>query len=229
MEAELDELGELRILIADDHGIVRSGLRTLLEAHPGFAVVGEAADGYTALALAEQLCADLVLLDFKMPGLDGIGVTTALKAAHPETIVLILTAYEDVELLQAALKAGAAGYVVKRAAEIDLLEAINAVRHGKIYIHPAVMQALTMTEAEARAKRPVEGSLESLTQRELDVLKLIALGYTTAEIGTQLSLSARTVEHYRANLKEKIGARTRADLTRYAAEHDLLPPDKTPY
>ena len=148
--------------------------------------------------------------------------TTSLKAARPETIVLILTAYEDAELLRAAMSAGAAGYVVKWAAEPDLLEAIRAVRRGEVYIHPALARALLTAEATPQAEEPVE----PLTQRELEVLKLVALGYTTAEIGAQLSLSARTVEHYRANLKDKIGVRTRAELTRYAAEHGLMPPDE---
>jgi DNA-binding NarL/FixJ family response regulator len=156
--------------------------------------------------------------------------TTSLKAARPETIVLILTAYEDAELLRAAMSAGAAGYVVKWAAEPDLLEAIRAVRRGEVYIHPALTRALLTAEATPQAKpeaKPqAEEPVEPLTQRELEVLKLVALGYTTAEIGAQLSLSARTVEHYRANLKDKMGVRTRAELTRYAAEHGLMPPDE---
>ena len=128
-------------------------------------------------------------------------------------------------MLRAAMSAGAAGYVVKWAAEPDLLEAIRAVRRGEVYIHPALTRALLTAEATPQAEEPVE----PLTQRELEVLKLVALGYTTAEIGAQLSLNARTVEHYRANLKDKIGVRTRAELTRYAAEHGLSPPIRRPF
>jgi two-component system, NarL family, response regulator NreC len=229
VETEHEDERPLRILIADDHGIMRSGLRTLLEGYPGLTVVGEAADGDGVVGLAEQLCADLVLLDIKMPGLDGIEVTKALKAARPGIIVLILTAYEDAELLRAALNAGASGYMVKRAAELDLLEAIRRVGRGDVYVHPSVLSALPATQAQRGAVRGVEELIEPLTLRELDVLKLVALGYTTAEIGAQLSLSARTVEHHRAHLKDKIGAHTRAELTRYAAEHGLLPPDKAPF
>ncbi len=218
MEAEPEEKRALRILVVDDHGVMRSGLRTLLESYPGFEVVGEAANGNAVVSQAEELGADLVLLDIQMPGLDGIGVTTALRAARPQTKVLILTAYEDDELLRAALNAGAAGYVVKRAAEAELLDAIRAVRRGEVYIHPALRVAPRAGGAGVRQL------VEALTPRELEVLKLVALGHTTTQIGEQLGLSARTVEHYRANLKEKIGARTRAELTHFAVERGLLPP-----
>ncbi len=210
----------IRILIADDHGVLRAGLRALLNAEPDLEVVGEAADGDETLRLVRDVEPDVVLLDVSMPGPGGIEVTRQVKAALPQTRVLILTVHEDESLLQEAVGAGAAGYVIKRAVESELINAIRAVWRGDLYIHPA------MTRALLRGVKPAAPSdeevVEPLTPRETEVLRLIALGYTNRQIAEKLTISVRTVETHRANLTDKLGLRSRVELVRYAREHDLL-------
>lgn len=210
----------IRILIADDHGVLRAGLRTLLNAEPDMTVVGEAADGYDAVRLAEELCPDVVLLDISMPGPGGIEVTRRLRQRLPQTRVLILTVHEDESMLREALRVGAAGYITKRAVESELINAIHAVWRGDLYVHP------TMTRALLRDLQPPiippESPHEPLTPREIEVLRLIAQGYTNRQIAEALSISVRTVETHRANLTAKLHLSSRVELVRYAREHGLL-------
>ncbi len=210
----------IRILIADDHGVIRAGLRALLEKEPGLQVVGEAADGREALERALELRPDILLLDITMPGLDGVEVTRRLHQAQPGVRVLILTLHEGVSMLREALASGAAGYIVKRAVDTELLGAIQAVARGEIYVHPSMAQALIqdLSPLKQTAKPPAA----LLTQREHQVLQLIARGQTNRQIAKQLSLSVRTVDTHRANLMNKIGASNRAELVQYAMEHHLL-------
>ncbi len=210
----------IRILIADDHAVVRSGLRALLRADPDLEVVGEAEDGTETLRLAETLHPDMVLLDITMPPEDGIKTAKRLKEKHPELIVLFLTMHEDESLLHEALRAGAAGYVIKRAEESEIIQAIHAASHGDIYVHPAMTRALLHQPVTTEHRR---GSpADALTRRELDVLRLLAKGNTNRQIADLLGLSMRTVENHRANLMGKLGLASRVELVNYAEEHNLL-------
>ncbi len=210
----------IHILIADDHGVLRAGLRALLNAEPDLEVIAEASDGNDVLRLANELRPDLVLLDISMPGPGGVEVTRRLKEALPELRVLILTAHEDESLLREAVQAGAAGYIIKRAVESELINAIHAVWRGDLYVHPAMTRAL-LKEMSLFPAAP-EPSVESLTPREIEVLRLIAKGYTNGQIAKELNLSVRTVESHRANLMGKLELRSRVELVRYAMEHGLF-------
>ena len=209
-----------RILITDDHAIVRTGLRTLLAAEPEMELVGEASGGYEAIELAEKMQPDVLLLDLSMPDLDGIQVTRAVKTSFPDLRVLILTVHEDQALLREAIRAGASGYIVKRAAESELISAINVVMRGDMYVDPSLMRALLVDTVQPAS--PTNEATEQLTPRELQVLKLIVQGYTNRQIGGELNISVRTVEGHRANLSGKLGLQSRVDLVRYAREHGML-------
>jgi two-component system response regulator NreC len=210
------------ILIADDHSVLRSGLRLLLESQPDIQVVGEASTGFEALAVAEELQPDLILLDLSMPGPGGLDVLPRLKEISPRVKILILTMHEDSQYLKQAIQRGASGYILKKAADVELISAIETVMDGEMYVHP------TMTKSLLEDLLPNSGENEgielwdSLSDREQEVLKLVALGHTSAEIAGQLSLSAKTVETYRARGMEKLGLRTRAALVRYALKNDLI-------
>lgn len=209
-----------RILIVDDHGVIRAGLRAFLEKEPGFQIVGEASNGHDAQTLAMELKPDIVLLDINIPGVDGIQVTRSLTKALPQTRVLILTLYEGVSMLREAMAAGAAGYIVKKAVDVELVGAINAVRRGEIYVHPSMTQAL-IKDMSPRAETD-KPPLASLTPREIEVLRLLARGQTNRQIAKTLTLSVRTVDTHRANLMSKLNATSREDLIKYALEHNLL-------
>ncbi len=210
----------IRILIADDHGVLRAGLRVLLNAEPDMQVVGEAATGRETLRLASELRPDVVLLDLSMPDLGGIEVTRRIKTALPDTRVLILTVHEDERMLREAIRAGAAGYIVKRAVEAELINAIRVVWRGDLYVHPAM--TCVLLKGLVPSSPTDEQPIESLTPRDTEILRLIAQGYTNREIADLLSLSVRTVESHRANIMDKLGLRGRAALVRYAREHGLL-------
>lgn len=209
-----------RILIIDDHAIVRTGLRTLLQSEPSLELVGEASGGYEAIELVAETSPDIILLDLSMPDLDGIAVTKKLKPKYPELRILILTIHEDEALVREAIKAGASGYILKRAAESELVTAINVLMRGDMYVDHALLSTLVDDTVEKPAHN--RELIEALTPREKDVLGLIVLGYTNRQIGEELSISVRTVEGHRSNLSEKIGSHSRADLVRYARENDLI-------
>jgi len=210
----------IRILIADDHGVLRAGLHALLSAEPDLEVVGEASDGHEALRLAGELRPDIVLLDLVMPGLGGIEVARQLKKSLPDTRTLILTVHEDVGLLREAIQAGAAGYLIKRAVESELINAIHAVWRGDLYVHPAMTRALVKDLPPAPA---APASPKSLTSREIQVLRLIAQGYTNSQIAEGLGLSVRTVEIHRTNLMRKLGTCNRAILSRTQPDLSSIP------
>ena len=210
----------IRILIVDDHGVLRAGLRALLSAEPDLEVVGETGDGGEVFSLASELQPDVILLDISLPGLSGIEITRRLKEVLPAVRVLILTFHEDESLLHEAIKGGAAGYIVKRAAESELIDAIRAVWRGDLYIHPIMTRALfkDLTASPVSNKTPGE----SLTPREIEILRLIAQGYTNRQTAEALSISVRTVESHRGNLMDKLNLRSRVGLVRYAKEHGLI-------
>ena len=209
----------IKILIADDHGVLRAGLRALLRVEPDLEVVGEADCGREALRLAEALRPDVVVLDVSMPDMDGIEVTRRLDEHRPEVRVLLLTVPEDPALLREALQAKACGYIVKRAVESELINAIRAVARGHLYIHPSLTRALLDQEP---AGPPRDPSPSRLTERETEVLRLIAQGHTNREIAELLHLSPRTVETHRANVRAKLHLDSRVELLRYAVKHGLL-------
>jgi DNA-binding NarL/FixJ family response regulator len=210
----------VRVLIADDHGIVRSGLRLLLERQPDIEVVGEAADGAEARELAIRERPDLAILDVRMPKLTGLQVTRELKRQAPEVAVLILSMHDDERYLFEALKAGASGYVLKTQADADLLEAIRAVERGEPFLTPTAQQALIKDVLE-RGREPGE---EDLTPREEEIVKLVAEAHTTKEIAEILHLSEKTVENHRGNAMRKLGMRDRVELVRYAIRRGLIEP-----
>lgn len=210
----------INILIVDDHGILRAGLRVLLGTEPNLNVVGEAGSAEEALALAEALKPDLVLLDLSLPGVSGIQVTTRLKQKQPHIRTLILTVHEEDTLLREAIRAGASGYILKKAVETELIDAIRAVARNELYVHPAMTRALigdVSSEYSASEK-----SIEPLTTREKEVLRYIAQGHTNRQIARLLNLSVRTVESHRSNLMGKLGMSTRVELVRYARDNKII-------
>ncbi len=211
----------VRILLADDHGILRGGVKALLNADSNLRVVGEAADGQEAIRLAVELQPDLIILDLSMPGTGGLEATRRLKEILPNVFILILTVHEEESLLREVIRAGAAGYIIKRAVEGELLNAIQVVLRGDLYIHPAMARALLKDISPYPVAHQV--GLESLTVREVEILRLIARGLTNKQIAARLCLSPRTVEGHRANLMSKLGLHSRVDLVSYAEDHGLIP------
>ncbi len=210
----------IKVLIADDHAIVRTGLRALLNSEPSMKLVGEATGGYEAIELAGKSNADILVLDISMPDLDGISVTKKIKSQFPDLRILILTVHEDEALLREAVRVGAAGYILKRAAETELISAIRAIIGGDLYVDPSMVRVLLSDEIKPTATLPE--SVESLTNREKEILRLIVQGYTNRQIGEELNISTRTVEGHRANLVAKLGLHSRVELVRYARERGLL-------
>lgn len=210
----------IRILLADDHGVIRAGLRALLEGYPDMTVVGEASDGVEAIAKAFELKPNVILMDLSMPNIGGIEATRQLLQREPGMRVLILTVHEDESLLKEVIRVGAAGYVVKRAAQEDLIHAIRVVARGDLYVHPTMTRMLFSEPTKSLAQDQTE--VETLTLREIEVLQLLAKGYTNRQIAEQLSLSPRTVEGHRANLAGKLGLHSRVELVEYAEKHGLM-------
>lgn len=213
-------MNKARIVIADDHAVLRSGLKLLLNAQEDMRVVGEATNGPETLAAVRDYAPDLLLLDITMPKTDGLQVLQQVKRAHPHVRVLVLTMHEEEGYLRRALEAGAAGYCPKSAADSELLSAIRAVMRGNVYIHPA--HAKILIDKMLPSASAVSASPAALSERERAVLKLVALGHTNQEIAEQLALSIKTVESYRARGMEKLGLTSRAALVRYAIQEGWL-------
>ena len=209
----------MRIVIADDHGIVRSGIRLLLERQPDLEVVAEAADGVDARDTVIREQPDLAILDVKMPGLTGLQATREIKAQAPGVSILILSMHDDERYLFEALKACASGYVLKSQADTDLLDAIRSVERGEPFISPAAQQALIRDVLERKAEVESE-----LTPREEEIVKMVAEANTSREIAEMLHLSEKTVENHRANAMKKLGMRDRVELVRYAIRRGLIEP-----
>lgn len=209
----------IRIIVTDDHGLLRAGMRTLLDQQTDFEVVGEAENGAQAVELVKRLQPDVVLMDISMPDMDGLEAMKKILANDPNARVLLVTVHEDTGLMREAIHIGAAGYILKRAVESELIDAIHAVLKGEIYIHPAMTRGLL-----EQANQPVENSTraETLTVREVEVLKLVAEGYTNRHIAELLHISIRTVETHRANLMAKLGISSRVELVRYATQRGMI-------
>ena len=203
-----------RIVIADDHAVVRRGLRQVLDAEPGFEVVAEAANVDDARRYVRGHHPDVLVLDLNMPGGSSLEHIPAIRTESPATQIVVLTMQNEPAYAREALSAGALGYVRKEAAEEELVEAIKRAAVGDTYLNPRLGARV--------AAEPPPGPPDGLSERELDVLRLIALGYTNAEIGEQLHLSVRTVETHRAHIQQKLNLSTRSDLVRYALQHKLV-------
>lgn len=204
-----------RILLADDHAVVRHGLRMVLDAQPDLEVVAEAGDGAEAVSTALRQDVDLAILDISMPRMTGLHAARELNRRRPETRILMLSMHESEQYLHEALKAGASGYVVKTVADRDLVEACRAAMRGESFLYPGAVSVL-VRDFLHRAGNDQLDAEDPLTPRELEVVKLIAEGYSSKEIAQILVISKKTVERHRANMLEKLGMRDRVELTRYA-------------
>jgi DNA-binding NarL/FixJ family response regulator len=208
----------LHILIADDHGIVRSGVKMLIDRQEGMRVVAEAEDGVEAVEQAQRERPDVAVLDVAMPRMTGLQAAREIKAHCPDTSVLLLSMHDDERYLYEALKAGASGYVLKRQADAELIEAIRSVAAGKPFLSTVTEGALVKEWLEHGEEEP----RDRLTPRELDVVKLIAEAYTNKQIAEILKVSEKTVESHRANVLSKLGMRDRVELVRYAIRRGLI-------
>jgi DNA-binding NarL/FixJ family response regulator len=212
---------KLRVFLADDHAVVREGLKALINAQPGMEVIGEAADGQAALDAATQLQPDVVVMDISMPGLSGAKATERLKQACPRVKVLALTVHEDRGYLRQLLEAGASGYVLKRAAAEELVHAIRTVAGGGMYLDPSLVGKVVGSFVSKQSATEVSKGT-GLSDREEEVVRLIAQGYSNKEIAARLTLSVKTVETYKARSLEKLGLRGRTDLVRHALQRGWL-------
>lgn len=212
----------IRILIADDHDIVRSGLRMMLMAEDDMEIVGEASSGREAVALALELAPDVVVMDVQMPDMNGIEATRLIRAEQPACAVLALTIHEGEQYFFQMLAAGAMGYVPKRAAPDDLVRAIRIVRTGQVFLYPSMASTLVADYLARMESGDVETNGEGLTPRELEVLTLIAEGLTNRDIAEQLTISVRTVERHRENIMNKLNLHSRIELVKYAIRKGLI-------
>jgi DNA-binding NarL/FixJ family response regulator len=215
-------MSAIRILLADDHAVLRAGLAALLNARADMEVVGEAADGGELLTLAAAIEPDIILLDLTMPRLGGLEVLPLLRQRMPAVRILVLTMHNEESYLRQALKAGANGYVLKKAADVELIAAIQAVMRGEMYVHSSLTKALLDETLITAVAHEETDAWDSLSEREHETLRLVALGHTSKEIADKLSVSAKTVETYRARGMEKLGLRSRAALVRFALARGLL-------
>jgi DNA-binding NarL/FixJ family response regulator len=214
--------GKIRIVLADDHPIVLDGLRSLIRAEQDFEIVGEAASGLAALKIIRESQPDIAVLDISMPELNGIVLSRRLAAEMPALRLLVLTLHEDRAYLNQALETGVRGYVLKRSAVENLVQAIRAVMVGGLYIDPAIVGRVFDSKRVSKRLAARKGVSPSLTDREADVLKLAALGFTNKEIASRLDVGVKSIETYKARGLEKLGLKTRAELVRYASGQGWL-------
>jgi two-component system response regulator NreC len=212
----------IRVILADDHGIVREGLRVLLRSAPDITVVGDAENGTSALSLALQLAPDVVVLDLDMPGGDGATALRAIQAKVPSVRVLILTMHAEHERLLPLLEAGARGYLSKAAASTDLIEAIRVVAAGEVYVRPAAARLLAAAIVPQRTDETAQSRFRTLSDREKTILRSVAQGYSGAEIARRLGISSKTVDAYKRRVEEKLGFRHRTDYVRFAIDAGIL-------
>ena len=215
-------MSPIRVLLADDHGVVRKGLCHVLQKSPGFEVVGEAADGREAVALAEQLNPDVVVMDIAMPQLNGIDATAQIVKRNPRVGVVILSMHSDETYLVRALSAGARGYLLKDSADDDLVRAVEAVFQGKPFFSPAIAQTLLDDYMRQLQQRDLADSYDLLTDREKEVLQLLAGGKSNKEVATLLDLSLYTVETHRAHLMQKLNLHNTAEIVLYAVRKKII-------
>ncbi len=222
-EAQPDGSGsKIRVLLADDHTILRAGLKIMLNIQPDMEVIGEASDGKQAITEAQRLTPDVILMDITMPECNGIEATRQVKRLLPDTRVLVLTMHENEEYLFQVLRAGASGYILKEAADTELISAIRAVHAGRFYLSPSA-QSLMIGDYLLRVRTGEErDSYSALTEREREILKLVAEGYTNNQIAEQLFISPKTVDTHRTHIMDKLNLHSRAELVKYAMRRGLL-------
>jgi DNA-binding NarL/FixJ family response regulator len=213
-------MSKIRVLLADDHAIVREGLKSLINSQTDMQVIGEAADGLCAVSLTTELDPDIVVVDVSMPGLNGAQVTTQLRITQPDRKILVLTVHEDKGYLRLLLEAGAAGYVLKRAVAAELVQAIRAVADGGTYLDPTLAGSVVDNFVRPLIEREIPTA--ELSEREAEVVRLIALGYSNKEIAAQLKVSVKTIETYKTRSMEKLHIRSRVDIVRYAVRRGWL-------
>jgi len=211
-----------RIVIAEDHTILREGLRMLLSSNPAFEVVGEAQDGLEAIRAVESLKPDLILMDLSMPRMNGVGAIQEIKKLNPSTKILVLTVHKTEEHILTALKTGAEGYILKDATHSELMLALDNVFSGKSYLSPGISEKVIEGYLEGRKSVKSSTSWDTLTQREREILKMIAEGYRNKDIADYLCISAKTVEKHRANLMKKLDLHSASSLTAFAMEKGLI-------
>jgi DNA-binding NarL/FixJ family response regulator len=219
---EMHVMNRIRILLADDHGVVRQGLRAILERQPAFEIVGETGDGRDAVALSEALDPHIVIMDIVMPRLNGIEATSQIVRESPRTRVIILSMHSDETYLLRAITAGAKGYLLKDSAEVDLVRAVQAVSEGKPFFSPEITRTLLDDYMRYLQQRNLEDSYELLTYREKEVLQLLAEGKSNKDVATALDLSTYTVESHRTNLMRKLGLHNTAELVLYAVRKKII-------
>lgn len=205
----------MRVLLAEDHEIVREGIAALVNMQSDMEIVGEASDGHTAIAKAQSLQPDIIVMDVSMPGMNGLRATEKLIKYFPEIKILALTRHTDIGYIQQLLRAGASGYVLKQSQSSDLIRAIRIVAAGKKYLDPAITDKIVDVYAQPQKSSDVT-SFATLTEREEEVLKLIAWGYTNKEIASRFDISVKTVEAHKSNIMKKMGFASRIDIVRYA-------------
>jgi DNA-binding NarL/FixJ family response regulator len=215
-------MSKIRVLICDDHTILREGIRLLLNSQPDIEVVAEAVDGRDAVDKAADCNPDVILMDIAMPRLNGLEATKQIRRARPDARVLVLTMYESDEYVAQMLEAGAAGYVLKKVAGSELVYAIRAVSQGEAFLYPSITKRLVEDYLRRVESGQERDSFDGLTDREREVLQLIAEGHTNKEIATVLSLSVRTVQNHRAHIMEKLGMHDRGDLIKYAIQKGII-------
>jgi two-component system response regulator NreC len=206
---------DIQVLIAEDHQTVRDGLRVLIEREPGMQVVGEAADGLEVIAKAKELQPHVIVMDVSMPGMSGLNATRKLKQIMSDTHIIALTRHSESGYLNEMLQAGASGYVLKQSSSEELIRAIKAVVSGKNYLDPAITTEVVRKYSTSESKT-LSGSIESISQREAEVLSLIAAGYSNKEIAVRLDISVKTVEAHKANSMRKLGLKSRIDIVHFA-------------
>ena len=212
----------IRVLLVDDHMVVRIGLRALIDSEPGLTVVGEAENGVEAIDKAHALLPDVIVMDISMPEMDGLEATRRIRNELPECHVLILTVHAQEKYLFPVLKAGGAGYVLKSTVDTELLDAIATVAQGGAFLYPSATRMLLEDYLGQMQAGPVQDAYDSLSEREREVIKFLALGHTAAETAEQLSISPKTVETYRTRIMQKLNLHGRADLVKYALARGLL-------
>jgi two-component system response regulator NreC len=215
---------EIRLLLVDDHEIVRTGLSMLLESETDMKIIGQASNGVQALEMASELHPDVVIMDITLPDISGIEVTRRLKAQHPEIAVVALTIHEDQQYFFEMLQAGADGYVPKRAASDDLIKAIHAASNGEVYIYPSLAKVLVADFLNQSSDAKNEVSVNGITLREQEVLGMLAAGQSNEDIAVSLSISKHTVARHRENLMRKLGLHSRSELVKYAIRKGLIEP-----